>query len=78
MAKYLSYSGLEKVWAKIKANFVKKSGDAMTGALSTTESLTAGTFIRSSGNSVYLGSGSGSQGHIQYDSTNECIKFIFD
>lgn len=78
MAKFLDYTGLGQVWNKIKACFVKKTGDSMTGALSTTESLTAGTYLRSSGNDLYLGSGTGSQGHIQYDSTNECIKFIFD
>lgn len=78
MAKYLDLTGLGKLWDKIKASFVKKTGDTMTGALSTSDSLTAGTFVRSSGKNIYLGTGTGSQGHIQYDSDNECIKFIFD
>ena len=42
-----------------------------TGLLTTTD-------IRVSGNDVYVGSASGSQCHQQYDSTNKCLKFIFD
>lgn len=33
---------------------------------------------RASGNNVYVGSGTGSQCHQQYDATNQCLKFIFD
>ena len=36
------------------------------------------TIVRSSGGNVYVGSASGSQCHQQYDSTNKCLKFIFD
>lgn len=42
-----------------------------TGLLTTTD-------IRVSGKDVYVGSASGSQCHQQYDSTNKCLKFIFD
>ena len=36
------------------------------------------TTLRSSGNNLYIGSASNSQCHQQYDSTNKCLKFIFD
>ena len=36
------------------------------------------TTVRASGNNVYVGSASGSQCHQQYDTTNKCLKFIFD
>ena len=35
-------------------------------------------YIRASGNNIYVGSTSGSQCHQQYDTTNKCLKFIFD
>lgn len=38
----------------------------------------AGTNVRAAGGDVYVGSASGSQCHQQYDSTNKCLKFIFD
>ena len=36
------------------------------------------TGLRASGNNVYVGSASGSQCHQQYDTTNKCLKFVFD
>ena len=45
---------------------VAKAGDTMTGDL------------RLSANNLYIGSASNSQCHQQYDSTNKCLKFIFD
>lgn len=34
--------------------------------------------LRAANNNVYVGSASGSQCHQQYDTTNKCLKFIFD
>jgi len=34
--------------------------------------------VRIRGNNEYIGTGSGSQCHIQYDNTNKCLNFIFD
>ena len=36
------------------------------------------TVLRSAGNNLYIGSASSSQCHQQYDTTNKCLKFIFD
>lgn len=38
----------------------------------------ANTYVRSNAGNIYAGSASGSQCHLQYDSTNECMKFLFD
>ena len=54
MAKYLSYSGLQKVWAKIKSLFLPLSGGTVSG------NITAEKFIKSGSSSdvVLLGDGS--------------------
>lgn len=36
------------------------------------------TVLRASGNNLYVGSAANSQCHQQYDTTNKCLKFIFD
>ncbi len=54
MAKYLSYSGLQKVWAKIKANFLNLSGGTVNG------NITANKFIVSGSSASYVLLGNGS------------------
>ena len=53
-SKYLSYSGLQTFWAKIKANFLNLSGGTVNG------NITANKFIKSgaTANDVLLGNGS--------------------
>lgn len=41
-------------------------------------STVAGTYLKSVAGDVYVGNTSGSRCHQQYDSTNKCLKFIFD
>jgi hypothetical protein len=71
MAKYLSYSGLQKVWAKIKANFVSALGtngnyltwtkngttNNITVPFATTSSKIGSTTVGSSTRPVYISSG---------------------
>lgn len=71
MAKYLSYSGLQKVWAKIKANFVSAlgtNGDYLTWTkngttnnitvpFATTSSKIGSTTVGSNQRPVYISSG---------------------
>lgn len=49
-----------------------------TSRLHVVGDILATTSVRASGNDIYIGSASTVQCHQQYDSTNKCLKFIFD
>ena len=51
---------------------------ALTGKVTTTNDIEVGTDLRVKGNDIYVGTASNAQCHLQYDSTEECINFIFD
>jgi len=48
------------------------------GTTSPSEKLDVNGNVRIRGNNEYIGTGSGSQCHMQYDDTNKCLNFIFD
>ena len=52
---------------------IKSSGSVLAGTY-----VEAGTYARIKGGDIYAGTASGAQCHLQYDTTDECMKFIFD
>ncbi len=86
MAKYLSYGGLEKVWAKIKGNFLPLTGGTLSGSLSINTTSSGGGYLNLYNSQGYAGvtirtlAGATSGGWardniILYDSTGSTKKF---
>ena len=74
--RYGFYSGVNSKWI---ANFSQNGnlylGDDDTEGL---ERLDVNGNSRIRGNNEYLGTGTGAQCHLQYNTTNKCLDFIFD
>lgn len=67
---------VSNVWADYTN--VPTNGIYAKGNIKSAAAILAGTYIRATGNDVYIGSAANSQCHLQFDNTNKCLKFIFD
>ena len=69
----LKSTGLS-VLGSITANISISSGTSISAGTT----VTAATSVTSTAGDFYVGGTSGSRCHIKMDTTNKCIKFIFD
>ena len=76
----LNISGTQLVFRNNETEKMRlnASGNLGIGTSSPAEKLDVNGNVRIRGNNEYIGTGSGSQCHMQYDDTNKCLNFIFD